>query len=669
MLERTVTIAGRQSTIYHMMDLSAWPTDFQTLLRNALNAQTSFRNASTQLLHIAGSKDPEQDNPKFRPVVDGIHFSLAFILSYQLVLIGLLSFCTTSHWFRRWRAWRRRRNARLEARTARVHVQEIVSEDGKNDAAVENRSLGSSSSSSTLAGGSTHKDKVLSCQDERSPLLSKPRSIRHTREWRFGGQVKAFLAYQPSPIPIVNQPLPSNSTILAVLAFLSLQSFYTFYNIPLNLRMLFVIADRTSLVFVANLPLLYLFAAKNQPIKLLTGFSYESLNIVHRTLGAFICLLALLHSAGMIGVWYTLLRPGGVTLVRFLLIKMILLGIGALVAYETIYFTSLGFFRDRWYEIFLGLHVVLQAAALALLWFHHRRSRWYVGTALAIFLIDRLVYRMKMKIVIMRALLEIKEDKQTVVVRTVIGGNQHLSLAAQIFGSDITKGWKATDHVFLTVPSLARNHILQAHPFTIASKAPSAGKATELELLIRAQKGFSNDLVLYAHDHYAVDVKLDGPYGSQSAVRLLRDSDDVAIIAGGSGIAVAWPLVWAVIEDLKIDDLESCPSNKKTKRILFIWIVREHSHLSWLGQDRLKTLTDHGVDVVIPPPTAIAGHPDAASLLHDWIAEVDSQNLVSSKIGVVASGPNGMNRTIRNTCASSMWEGHDVSIEIEKYGW
>ncbi|KAK2073433.1 hypothetical protein P8C59_007718 [Phyllachora maydis] len=41
-------------------------------------------------------------------------------------------------------------------------------------------------------------------------------------------------------------------------------------------------ADRAALVFVANLPLLYLLSAKNQPVKFLTGRSYETLNLFHR---------------------------------------------------------------------------------------------------------------------------------------------------------------------------------------------------------------------------------------------------------------------------------------------------------------------------------------------------------------------------------------------------
>lgn len=651
------------------MGVSAWPAEFQALLRHALRVKTraSFTNAPLHSTNHAGFEEPEQNNPRYRPIVDGIHFSLKFILTYQSVLVGLLLLFTTVHWGGRWRAWRRSKYTAIEWKSERGQRLPSETKNGKDDVGVENRSNGSSSSSSTLGGDATPKDFNNGKEDEQTPLLSKPCTTQSLdRGWLLTSRFKACLAYQPRPLPIVNKALPSNATTLAVSAFLGLQVFYTFFRIPLTIQMLFVFADRTALVFVANLPLLYLFAAKNQPIKLLTGFSYESLNILHRRLGEVMCLLALLHSAGMMGVWYTILRPVGITLVNFMLIKMIIIGIAAFIAYELIYFTSLGSLRQRWYELFLGLHVVLSTAALILVWFHHRRSRWYVGTALAIFLIDRLVYRVVRKAVTLRALLEVKEDKETVVLRTAIRADQDQTLVSQAFGSNITKGWKATEHVFLTVPLLARKHIIQAHPFTIASRAPSVGEDTQLELLIRAQNGFSGDLVRYAYDHYQVSVRLDGPYGSQSAVRMLQESEHAVIVAGGSGIAVAWPLVWAVLKDQENADIEGSVATMRTKQILFVWIVREASHISWLGKEKLKDLEASGIRVEIPPPTVKAGHPDVEAIISDWVVHQTSD---SSRVGVVASGPDGMNRTVRNTCASLIWQGRDVSVEIEKFGW
>ena len=653
------------------MDPKAPPSEIQTLVRYALRA-TPVSVAANAPLHST-DKDgfAHQGDKRFKKLIDGIHFSQQFILSYQVVLVGLLLVLTAVHWGSRLQAWRRRRNT-VKGRYEGDKTAVGKKTEGKGAVVIESISRGSSSSSSTLQEdfGPEYRDSNPMF-NEQSLLLPKASGAKMTpRGWTMMNKIRAWLVYQPRPIPIVNKTLPSNGTTLVVLAFVGLQIFYTFFKTSLSLSMIFVFADRTSLVFVANLPLLYLFAAKNQPIKVLTGYSYESLNIFHRRLGEVMCLLAFLHSAGMIGVWYTVLRPAGIALIQFLLIKMILLGIGALVAYEMLYFTSLGSFRQRWYELFLGVHVLLQVAALVLVWFHHRRSRWYVGVALAIFLIDRLVYRIIVKPTTLRASLELQEYRKTVVLRAPVPTQEKHKWVKSTLGAGVTTGWKATEHVFLTVPSLARKHIIQAHPFTIASKAPNTdGKEANLELLIRAQDGFSGDLVRYAKCHDTVAIRLDGPYGSQTAVELLRDSENAVIVAGGSGIAVAWPLVWSMIDRAATQDLEHSISPASRKKILFVWIIRERSHISWLGEDRLEELRLKGVTLIMPAPTSDHGHPDIANIIGEWINDVDDQASSQSKIGVVASGPDGMNRAVRNVCSSLLRDGRDVGVEVEKFGW
>ncbi|MCJ1276607.1 hypothetical protein MMC21_004413 [Puttea exsequens] len=643
-------------------------SDCQALLHDALRDRAEVSIANTPL-HASSQENlgEHQGNPEFKPIVDGIHFNLRFILTYQLVLLALLLVFTIRHWGGRWKAWRRRR--RPAERRRHESGGDTKTEALRYD--IQARGSGSSSSSGTIEGDATppcSKDVDIG---EGTPLLQHSRSIEpRIQRCLLTSKIKACLVYQPRPIPIINKNLPSNGTTLAVTAFLGLQIFYLFFKMPLLPRMLFVFADRASLLFVANLPLLYLFAAKNQPIKILTGYSYESLNIIHRSLGEAMCLLALLHSAGMLGVWYTILKPVGVSLVKFLLIRMILLGSAAFIAYELIYLTSLGSFRKRWYELFLGTHVVLQAAAMILVWFHHRRSRWYVGIALAFFLIDRCVYRILLKSATLRALLEVKDDRKTVVVRTSIRVSQHDQFAKRFFGSNVTSGWKPTEHVFLTVPSLAHKHIIQAHPFTIASKAPSfEGEEANLELLIRAQDGFSGELVRHALNNYQVAIRLDGPYGSQSAVRMLQESDHAIIVAGGSGVAVAWPLLWAVLNDRDEIDLESSREAKWEKQMTFVWIVRDRSNLSWLGPQNLKQLEGRGVRINIPPPTAEYGHPDIEGTMEKLVAPSNNHTRRASNYGVVASGPDSLNCAVRNTCASLIRQGHDVDVEIEKFGW
>ncbi|KAL9020850.1 MAG: hypothetical protein Q9185_001921 [Variospora sp. 1 TL-2023] len=396
-------------------------------------------------------------------------------------------------------------------------------------------------------------------------------------------------------------------------------------------------------------------------------YSYESLNIVHRRLGEVMCLLALVHSAGMIGVWYTILRPTGFSLAKFLLSKIVLLGIGAFVAYELIYFTSLGSFRRRWYELFLALHVSLQVLALVLVWFHHHNSRPYVGVALAIFLIDRLLYRMSFKIHSARASLTVCEDGQTVIVCTESILTKKWQYLDYIGGAGVTKRWKPTEHVFLTVPALSRKHVIQAHPFTIASVAPDPdASSAELNLIIRAQDGFSKDLLTYAKAHDAVRVRLDGPYGSQNALHLLQQCDLAVVVAGGSGIAVALPLIGAIGSSRKLCDVEQL---RVSSSILLVWIIRHASHAAWAGS-HVDALRKCGVEVIMPPPTAKNGHPDVPNIVTSWISAHDD-NMFSgkAKTGVVCSGPDGMNRSVRNTCSSLLAHGRNVDVEVEKFGW
>lgn len=628
------------------MDQQLSSSEYLEIFQFALRATPESSYGSNKTEQVPSSAE----NADFERIIIGIQFSRRFILSYQLVLLVLLLFFAARHWIFRFYSWRRRRTLGTSLKNAEISTHR-------------------SSSSSTLRGAISSPTEVSEIKKhERSPLLGDGKEqTSFSRVVQLRDRIRGWLIYQPKPIPIINKTLPSNRCTIAILAFISLQAFYVFYNITLSMTTLFVFADRTALVFVANLPLLYLLAAKNQPIRLLTGYSYESLNILHRRLGEALCLLALLHSVGMVGVWYTMLRPTGFALAHFLLSKIILLGLGALFAYEALYLTSLGSFRQRWYELFLGLHVFLQAAALVLVWFHHHGSRPYTYAALAIFFVDRCLYRLVLKALTTRASLTITEDEGTILVHAQIPLHRRRRWIGLV-KSDITNGWKPTEHIFLSIPSLARKHTLQAHPFTIASKAPSdIDSDGRLDLIIRAHGGFSKDLVQYAKSHNSAIVRFDGPYGSQTAVELLQDCEVTLLIAGGSGIAVTWPLVWSTLESRKPTDPEFRP--RLSKLVLFVWIMRQDAHRSWIGKEKLRSLGDAGADILIYPPTAEYGQPDLDGSVRSWIANHQGFAGNRPSIGIISSGPDGMNRSVRNLAASLVSTGHNVHVEIEKFGW
>ncbi|MCJ1244730.1 hypothetical protein MMC30_001929 [Trapelia coarctata] len=651
------------------MDEAISSSELRTAMRLVLRASSY----NSDLVDAQEEGPPGGNSPQFRELVQAIIFSRRFILTYQVVLICLLAGFTTAHLVRNTSRCRRRRT--IFERRLKVEGRGLGQAKLPQGAGFTVRDGMGSSSSSTLVGTPrSPSPKLSTLANERSHLLPSSRNPPPTgKSVRILGTLRGWLNYQPCPIPIVNKTLPSNAMSLTVLILIGINIFYTLYKVPFTIPMLFVFADRASLVFVANLPWLYLFAAKNQSIKLLTGYSYESLNILHRQLGELMCLAALLHSVGMIGVWYTLLRPIGFSLAKFLLSKIILLGIGAFVAYESLYITSLGSFRQRWYELFLGLHIILQIVALVLLFFHHHGSRIYVGIALAVFLIDRIMYRMTLKSSSHTAELSIYNDKKTVGVHLSIPLRKNRAPFKLLLGASIPAGWKPTDHIFLTVPAISRKHIIQSHPFTIASHAPTPlDEVAHLDLLIRARDGFSSDLLRYAENHAKATVRLDGPYGSQHAIAMLQDSDLCVLVAGGSGIAVTWPAVCAVTDPSRYahNDLENDACAQVPKRVLFIWVVQKTVHLSWLGKEKVAELRSRGVVVVIPAPTEERGRPDIAAMIDEWVMDNDNKFYDGrGRVGVVCSGPDGMGRVVRNTCAALQGRGRDVSVCVEKFGW
>lgn len=494
------------------------------------------------------------------------------------------------------------------------------------------------------------------------------------------------MMYQPPPIPIIGKSLPSNAMTMFIFTLFGLNLFFLLYQVPFTIDMIFIFADRAGLVFAINLPCLYLIAAKNQPTKLLTGHSYEALNIIHRRLGEWLCLLAVLHVGGMMIVWYTVLRPESITLGHFLVIPLVILGIGAFVSYELLYFTSLRSFRQRWYELFLASHITLQIAALVFLYFHHSGSRPYVIASLVVFAVDRLYFRLYSSTITTTATVTTTADSSTVIVHAKIPQAKHTTLL--FIDSSLHHSWYPGSHVFITVPALSPAHIFQAHPFSIFSPPPpspsafsaseSNGPTSTLTLLIRAHDGFSSDLLRDAQQKAALasanilKVRLDGPYGSHSAFHMLQASDITILIAGGSGVAVTWPMVRCLYSsDIEFTDPETALQRAVKRNIFFVWVVRSAEHYKWLDRDQLSDLAGkRGVTVAMPPPTEKAGErPDVRETMRTWLEGLGERFSAKSKIGVVVSGPDGMTRNVRNGCAELVGQGYDVEVEVKKFGW
>ncbi|KAJ4290049.1 hypothetical protein N0V88_006553 [Collariella sp. IMI 366227] len=499
---------------------ASWRT-LPAFLRNLCPAITALSE---------GEGDNWFDDPRkveyVRQLIKSLYEARAIVASYNAILLAVILVLAFRHW----------QEAAVDKQKWRRLTAQSVEENMKDRTA----SPTASSSSGIVTGTLTPSGAAKDLDVERVPLLAgNGRAPTPRRANAVTRAVRSWLAQQPPPIPIINRTLPSNGTSLFVLAWLSLNVFVHFFRLPMRWDFFFIFADRAGFVFIVNLPLLYLLSAKNQPIRQLTGYSYEALNIFHRRVGELMCFEAAVHFVSMV-IWQFVLAEDFLlatkTAYTYFTHPLILCGIGALAAYELLFFTSLASFRQRWYEIFLAAHVLLQIAALVFLWCHFYTSRPYVTLALLIFLADRLVWRLTLKRATLTADMHIL-DANTYQL-SASWDIPHPPRKPNLFWQrqSILHGWSPTDHVFLSIPALGRTHSLQAHPFTIASPAPgrpsqapshphpnegtTTGKRENLTLLIRAQAGFTRELLSLSQP--SVEIVLDGPYGSPHALSMLR---------------------------------------------------------------------------------------------------------------------------------------------------
>jgi hypothetical protein len=647
----------------------------------AILFETGFRFAfavSTKSYGIEPSKD-EQWEGRRRKLEEGVWYNRWFVPTYHGVIFGIIFIISVAHWTGEFTRWRKRRATRPNS--WRRETDALYNDERPKSAqaflapnAIAQDSLEvstNSSRSSMIDGPSSPLPKEQN--GEEIPLLNhgKFRAPLGILSYALSS-FKAAMMYQPGPLPVLNKVLPPNGTSLAIVCFIGLNMFYVFYRISLEVQGWWIVSDRAAILFTVNLPYLYILGAKNQPLKILTGRSYESLNLFHRRLGELLCLLALFHAVTMMASWYFFMRPHGYGLIWFLTQRFIIFGLITFTTYELLYFTSLASFRQRWYELFLGSHVILQVLALVFLYLHFPTGRPYVLAALAIYLTDRVVYRLVLKRTTIDAHATIMEDDETVRLSFDVNLKRSRSMFNP-FRRSIKNGWKAANHVFITVPSLAPQHRLQAHPFTIASRAPTSDEdEAQLVLLIRARDGFSADLLMRARSHKQMSARLDGPYGSSHARRVLDHSDLAIMVAGGTGIAVLWPLVHHLLDIAQCTDNETAPALQlKKQKIVIIWIIHKGEHIEWVGRRALADAENRGAEIIVPRATEEVGRPDLEDIIQKITGTGGGARAKNSKekIGVVASGPDSMGRQVRNICASMIGIGLDIDVTVEKFGW
>ncbi|KAF9884477.1 hypothetical protein FE257_001738 [Aspergillus nanangensis] len=351
---------------------------------------------------------------------------------------------------------------------------------------------------------------------------------------------------------------------------------------------------RTGFVALAQLPLIFLLAGRQNIIGFFVGMSYERLNWFHRWIARTLWLTATIHMCFWFRSW------GRYNYIVYQLTHdpFAKRGFAAWCILTFIVLSSAAPMRRLSYEIFVLQHLVTFVGFTVAVWLHAPAEvKVWVWISIGFLVFDR-VARYAWATYTNLSLFHPKTKSHTLWANrasfTPLPGN-----ITRITIENPGVRWKPGQHVFLTCHSVVP---LQSHPFTISS-IPEDNK---MEFLVRAEKGGTRRFFNYASKFHNIlgsgdpaptkqarTVFLDGPYGR---IRPLRQFDSVVLIAGGMGITFALPFLRDIVAKWRSECDGTSPANPvnlaATRRLRFIWVIKSRAQLSWCETQLQSVLAD-----------------------------------------------------------------------------
>lgn len=347
------------------------------------------------------------------------------------------------------------------------------------------------------------------------------------------------------------------------------------------------IGYRTGFVSLAQLPLIFLLAGKNNIIGFLIGSSYERLNWLHRWTARILFLTVTIH----MGFWFVGWARYDYILHKLKEDKITQRGFSAWCILLWIVLSSFAPIR-RWnYEFFVIQHVVTFAGFIAAVYLHvPAEVKMWVWIPIGLIIFDRLA----------RALLVLYANMSVFHPKRYREGFWACKATFEPLGSDMTRivisnppiNWSVGQHVLLSCHSIVP---FQSHPFTVAS-IPQDGT---MEFLVKSKSGGTKRFFKYAQKHqglpltqanasasHTAAVVIEGPYG---AIRPLRQFDSVFLIAGSSGATFTVPLMrdvvasWRATDSPRSQSILRDPPGAVTRYIRFIWVIKSRDQLAWFS--------------------------------------------------------------------------------------
>jgi len=374
------------------------------------------------------------------------------------------------------------------------------------------------------------------------------------------------------------------------------------------------IAYRTGYMSIAQLPLIFLLAGKNNIIGYLTGMSYEKLNWLHRWTSRCLPLTATIHFGYWLGDWWPY---GDFVGQKLRTDPLTIRGLVAWCVLVWITFSSVTPIRGWSYEFFVIQHVVSFAVLIAFVYLHV--APWpemhaYIWIPVALFFFDRIIRGLR-TLYINLSIFHPQQKRSGQMsslwaCKAEFTPLPHNTTRISIQNPPI--GWKAGQHMFLSCHSIVP---LQSHPFTIASIHEDG----RMEFIVKAERGGTKKFFKHAEKLESLPVNqsgtqqvqlrtvaLEGPYGS---LRPLRQFDSVVFLAGTTGATFTVPLMRDIVaawkSNSKAGSFLRVPNTAVTRHIRFVWVVKSRGQLGWFSSqlsavvEDVKTLQGQGLKIAV----------------------------------------------------------------------
>ncbi|ODV78044.1 ferric reductase transmembrane component [Suhomyces tanzawaensis NRRL Y-17324] len=356
--------------------------------------------------------------------------------------------------------------------------------------------------------------------------------------------------------------VPSRFETIVIVGFIAVTTFCNAHKItyvegdPLfdlkRLTLIRYVADRSGIVATILVPLLILFAGRNNFLQWTTGWNFATFVTYHRWIGRVTFVLVVVHSVTFSVAF------GNERYKEDMKETYLIWGTIGTVASGFLMVQGMLYLRRKWYEIFLLIHIILAVLFIAGSWIHVAELGyvWFFYAAVAVWVFDRAIRIARLSF--------FGFPKARVVL-----------LADETLKVIIPKPsyWKSVPGGHAFIHFLRPSCFWQSHPFTFTEHAELRDK---IILYCKVKGGVTHGLYQYlmTHPGMSTDIRVavEGPYGQSSPA---KKYDSAIYVAGGNGI----PGIYSEVYDLARRDIK--------QSLKLFWVVRDYKSLLWFYEELL----------------------------------------------------------------------------------